>query len=102
MEGGKGGVRGMKKERKENGKIKEKSLSGCIHACKHWIVYQALFCPVNKHTSSYHRAEKLQIFNLTIFALRNQSKIIQTAFIFGAKYHSWVFFPYIFLYYFDH
>lgn len=52
MEDGDRGMRGNKKERerKENGKIREKSLSGNIHACKDCIFYQALFCPVNKHT----------------------------------------------------
>lgn len=67
MEEGKRGVRGKKKERKENGNIKKKSLSGCIHACKVWIVYRALFCPVNKHTSCYCRAEKLQRFSIRLF-----------------------------------
>lgn len=70
MEGGERGVKGKKKERKENGKIKEKSLSGCIHACKDCFVYQALFCPLNKHTCSYCRAEKLQRFFNDHFCLK--------------------------------
>lgn len=63
----KGGERKEKGKGKENGKIKEKSLSGCIYACKERIVYKALFCPVNKHTCSYCRAEKLQRFSIQLF-----------------------------------
>lgn len=66
MDSGKsGGERKEKgKGKKKKGKIKEKSLSGCTHACKDRTVYQALFGPVNKHTCSYCRTEKLQRFSI--------------------------------------
>lgn len=56
-----------KGKEEERGKVKEKSLSDCIDACKNHIVYQAIFCPISKHTVVIAKQKSYKDFPLNLF-----------------------------------